>query len=152
MSINYYFFYPVNKTNEIKVLRSLKNLCEQALQKYPTTLYQDQKIYEENKNNKDFNFNYRNCLLLVMSEKKVLIYYIEFCNYCLKLLNMRNKKKVLEKISKDLQDSDVKFNFYIKDSILKLINDEDNNDDNIDMKNEEEIKEIDESQNMEEEI
>ena len=65
---------------------------------------------------------------------------------------MRNKKKVLEKISKDLQDSDVKFNFYIKDSILKLINDEDNNDDNIDMKNEEEIKEIDESQNMEEEI
>ena len=51
-----------------------------------------------------------------------------------------------------MQDSDVKFNFYIKDSILKLINDEDNNDDNIDMKNEEEIKEIDESQNMEEEI
>ena len=35
---------------------------------------------------------------------------------------------------------------------MKLINDEDNNDDNIDMKNEEEIKEIDESQNMEEEI
>ena len=152
MSINYYFFYPVNKTNEINVLKYLKNLCEKALQKYPTTLYQDQTIYNENKNNKDFNFNYRNCLLLVMSEKKVLIYYIEFCNYCLKLLNMRNKKKVLEKISKDLQDSDVKFNFYIKDSILKLINDEDNNDDNIDMKNEEEIKEIDESQNMEEEI
>ena len=65
---------------------------------------------------------------------------------------MRNKKKVLEKISKDLQDSDVKFNFYIKDSIMKLINDEEHNDDNIDMKNEEEIKEIDESQNMEEEI
>ena len=152
MSINYYFFYPVNKTNEINVLKYLKNLCEKALQKYPTTLYQDQTIYNENKNNKDFNFNYRNCLLLVMSEKKVLIYYIEFCNYCLKLLNMRNKKKVLEKITKDLQDTDVKFNFYIKDSILKLINDEDNNDDNIDMKNEEEIKEIDESQNMEEEI
>ena len=65
---------------------------------------------------------------------------------------MRNKKKVLEKISKDLQDSDVKFNFYIKDSILKLINEEDNSEDNIDIKNEEEIKEIDESQNMEEEI
>jgi histone-lysine N-methyltransferase SETD3 len=151
MSINYYFFYPVNKTNEINVLKYLKNLCEKALQKYPTTLYQDQTIYNENKNNKDFNFNYRNCLLLVMSEKKVLIYYIEFCNYCLKLLNMRNKKKVLEKISKDLQDSDVKFNFYIKDSILKLINEEENSETNIDIHNEEEIKEIDESQNMEEE-
>ena len=151
MSINYYFFYPVNKNNEINVLKYLKNLCEQALQKYPTSLFQDQTIYDEEKDKNDFNFNYRNCLLLVMSEKKVLIYYIEFCNYCLKLLNMKNKKKVIEKISKDLQDSDVKFNFYIKDSILKLINEEENSETNIDIHNEEEIKEIDESQNMEEE-
>ena len=35
---------------------------------------------------------------------------------------------------------------------MKLINDEENNEENMDIKNEEEIKEIDESQNMEEEI
>ena len=64
---------------------------------------------------------------------------------------MKNKNKVMEKISKDLQDSDVKFNFYIKDSILKLINEEENSETNIDINNEEEIKEIDVSQNMEEE-
>ena len=153
MSINYYFFYPINKINEINVLKYLKTLCEQALEKYPTSLIQEQRMYEENKQNSDFNFNYRNCLLLIMSEKKVLIYYEEFCNYCLNLLNMKSKKKVMEKLSKDLKDSDIKFNFYIKESILKLINEEyidEEEDDEMNIKNEEEIKDSEQSQNMEE--
>ena len=87
-----------------------------------------------------------------MSEKNVLIYYIEFCDYCLKLLNMKSKRKVIEKVSKDLKDSDAKINLYIKDSILKLVNDEEDDED-INIKNEEEIKNCeDQSQNMEEEI
>ena len=148
MSINYYFFYPINKINEINVLKYLKNLCEQALAKYPTSLNRDQQIYEQNKQKNDFNFNYRNCLLLLMSEKSVLIYYIEFCDYCLKLLTMKNKKKVLEKVTKDLQNNNNKFNFYIKDAILKLINEEEDDNNN---KNEEEIKDCEQSQSMEEE-
>ena len=148
MSINYYFFYPVNKQNEINVLKYLKILCEQALSKYPTSLTQDQQIYEQKKQECDFNFNYRNCLLLLISEKKVLIYYIEFCDYCLNLLKMKNKKKVIEKVTKDLQDNHLKYNFYIKDAILKLINEEDE-DINMD-ENEEEIKNSDKSQSMEE--
>ena len=151
MSINYYFFYPINKQNEINVLKYLKTLCEQALAKYPTNLTQDQQIYEQKKHESYFNFNYRNCLLLLMSEKKVLIYYIEFCTYCLNLLKMKNKKKVIEKVSKDLQDNNLKYNFYIKDAILKLINEEDDGDINMDDKNEEEIKHSVKSQSMEEE-
>ena len=122
MRINYYFFYPINKNIEIKVLKQLKLLCEQALGKYPTTLKEDQKIYDENKNKKDFNFNYRNCLLLLMNEKNVLNYYINFCEYCLKLLKTKKKIDALGKITKDFKENDYKFNFYIKDSILKLIN------------------------------
>ena len=151
MSINYYFFYPINKQNEINFLKYLKTLCEQALAKYPTNLSQDQQIYEQKKQECDFNFNYRNCLLLLMSEKKVLIYYIEFCTYCLNLLKMKNKKKVIEKVSKDLQDNNLKYNFYIKDAILKLINEEDEGDIDMDDKNEEEIKHSDKIQSMEEE-
>ena len=64
-------FYPINKQNEINVLKYLKTLCEQALAKYPKSLTQDQQIYEQKKQEFDFNFNYRNCLLLLMSEKKV---------------------------------------------------------------------------------
>ena len=144
-------FYPINKQNEINVLKYLKTLCEQALAKYPKSLTQDQQIYEQKKQEFDFNFNYRNCLLLLMSEKKVLIYYIEFCTYCLNLLKMKNKKKVIEKVTKDLQDNNLKYNFYIKDAILKLINEEDDGDINMDDKNEEEIKHSVKSQSMEEE-
>ena len=150
MSINYYFFYPINKTNEIGVLKYLKYLCNQALAKYPTSLSRDQMIYKENEQ-KNINFNYRNCLLLLMSEKKALIYYIEFCDYCLKLLRMKNKKKVIEKITKDLKDDIPKYNFYVKDAILKLINEEKDDDENNE-ENEEEIKDSDKSQSMEEEF
>jgi histone-lysine N-methyltransferase SETD3 len=122
MTLNYYFFYPINRDIEIKVLKQLKLLCEQALAKYPTTMKEDQRIFNENKNKKDFNFNYRNCLLLLMSEKKVLNYYINFCEYCLKLLKTKKKIEVLGKITKDFKENDYKFNFYIKDSLLKLIN------------------------------
>ena len=57
-----------------------------------------------------------------MSEKKVLNYYINFCEYCLKLLKTKKKIEVLGKITKDFKENDYKFNFYIKDSLLKLIN------------------------------
>ncbi len=137
MSINYYFFYPINKINEINVLKYLKYLCEQALSKYPTSLTKDNQIYEEKKESPDFNFNYKNCLLLLMSEKKVLIFYIEFCDYCLKLLRMKNKKKVIEKATRDLQENNLKFNFYIKDAILKIVKEEEENDVDIENKEEE---------------
>ena len=64
---------------------------------------------------------------------------------------MKNKKKVIEKVTKDLQDNHLKYNFYIKDAILKLINEEDEGDIDMDDKNEEEIKHSDKSQSMEEE-
>ena len=128
ISINYYFFYPINKAMEIKVLNHLKFLCEKALEKYPTTIEQDKKVYKENKNKKDFNFNYRNCLLLLISEKNVLLYYIQFCDYCLKLLNSKKLTEVLGNIAKDYKENDFKYNFYIKEVILKLINEEDEDD------------------------
>ena len=120
-SLNYYFFYYINKENEIKVLTHLKFLCEQALGKYPTTILQDQKLYKENKNKKDFNFNYRNCLLLLISEKNILIYYIQFCEFCLKLLMAKKLNEAIDKIAKDYKENDFKYNYYIKEVILKLI-------------------------------
>ena len=146
-AINYYFFYPINKKLEIKVLKHLKSLCEQALAKYPTTIIQDQKIYKENKNKKDFDFNYRNCLLLLISEKNVLMYYIRFCEYCLKLLKSKKKIDIISKISKDFNENDFKFIFYIKDSILKLINEKEN--ENV---NEEDDKDYEKSKKSKEDM
>ena len=141
MTLNYYFFYPINRDIEIKVLKQLKLLCEQALAKYPTTMKEDQRIFNENKNKKDFNFNYRNCLLLLMSEKKVLNYYINFCEYCLKLLKTKKKIEVLGKITKDFKENDYKFNFYIKDSLLKLINEKEKEGDSKNFEKKEKLKE-----------
>lgn len=55
-TINYYFFYPINKKIEINVLKYLKYLYQKALEKYPSSIIQEQQIYEENKNKLDFNF------------------------------------------------------------------------------------------------
>ena len=107
---------PINKENEINVLKKLKVLLIQALGQYPTTLEQDKKIYNENKN---ISFNYKNCLLLIMSEKNVITYYIYFCDFCLDLLKVKNRKELIEKISININE--FQFEFYIQEALLKLI-------------------------------
>jgi len=44
----------------------------------------------------------------------------------LKLLKQKKKIDIISKISKDFNENDFKFIFYIKDSILKLINEKEN--------------------------
>ena len=151
IAINYYFFYPINKDMEIKVLSHLKYLCEKELGKYPTTILQDQKIYKENKNKKDFNFNYRNCLLLLISEKSVLIYYIQFCDYCLQLLKSKKITEVIDKIAKDYKENDFKYNFYIKEVILKLVYEKEKEEIENDKKNYEKKQKSKEDIDMDEE-
>ena len=79
---------------EIKVLKHLSLLCQKALGKYPTTFEEDQNLFKTKKN---ISFNLRNCLLLLMSEKTVLSYFIYFCEYCLELLKLKTQIDVLNK-------------------------------------------------------
>ena len=76
------------------------------------------------KNKKHISFNLRNCLLLLMSEKTVLSYFIYFCEYCLELLKLKAQIDVLNKLSIDYKYNDCQFDFYIQEVVLKLINDE----------------------------
>ena len=116
----FYYIPPFNKENEIKVLRHLNYLCRNALDKYPTSFEEDQYQYNY-LNEKDLNFNLRNCLLLLMSEKTVLSYFIYFCEYCLELFRFDSEIEILEKLSKDYELNDCQFEFYIQEVILKLI-------------------------------
>ena len=107
---------PINKENEINVLTKLKILLVQALNQYPTTLEQDMNVY---KNNKNISFNYKNCLLLLISEKQVLNYYIFFCEYCLELLKTKSRKELIDKLT--INVNDYQFEFYLQEALLKLI-------------------------------
>ena len=119
--LTFYYIPAINKDLEKQVLKHLHLLCRKALAKYPTTFDQDQNLYKTKKN---INFNLRNCLLLLMSEKTVLAYYIYFCEYCLELLSLKNQIEVLSKLSSDYKYSDCQFDFYIQEVVLKLVSNE----------------------------
>ena len=72
--------------------------------------------------NKNISFNEKNILLLLINEKSVLKYYIHFCEYCLELIKLNNKKEVLAKITNDINYSDFQFDFYIQDAVFRLVN------------------------------
>ena len=119
--LTFYYIPPINKELEIQVLKHLHLLCRKSLAKYPTTFEQDQNFYKTKKN---ISFNMRNCLLLLMSEKTVLSYFIYFCEYCLDLLKLKSQIDVLSKLSSDYKYNDCQFDFYIQEVILKLIKNE----------------------------
>ena len=119
--LTFYYIQPISKELEIKVLKHLSLLCRRALGKYPTTFEEDQNLLKTKKN---ISFNLRNCLLLLMSEKTVLSYFIFFCEYCLELLKLKTQIEVLTKLSTDYKYNDCQFDFYIQEIVLKLINDE----------------------------
>jgi len=116
--LTFYYIPPITKELEIQVLKHLHLLCRKALAKYPTTFEQDQNLYQTKKN---ISFNLRNCLLLIMSEKTVLSYFIYFCEYCLDLLKLKTQIDILSKLSTDYKYNDYQFDFYIQEIVLKLI-------------------------------
>ena len=118
LSLIFYYVPPINKNLEIKVLKHLYYLCRKSLAKYPTTFEEDQYIY---KNKENISFNLRNCLLLLMSEKTVLSYFLFFCEYCLDLFCLTNKNEIMTKIDNDFRNDQCQFDFYIQEIILKLI-------------------------------
>ena len=92
----------------------------EALGKYPTSLEEDKHVLKTEKN---ISFNMKNCLLLLMSEKSVLLYFIEFCEYCLGLFNL-SKLEIISKISVEFKEEECPFDWYIQQVILKLIKEE----------------------------
>ena len=121
VTLTFYYIQPISKELEIKVLKHFSLLCRRALGKYPTTFEEDQNLLKSKKN---ISFNLRNCLLLLMSEKTVLSYFIFFCEYCLELLKLKTQIEVLTKLSTDYKYNDCQFDFYIQEVIFKLINEE----------------------------
>lgn len=118
--LSFYYIAPITKALEIKVLKQFLFFLREALGKYPTSLEEDKHVLKTEKN---ISFNMKNCLLLLMSEKSVLLYFIEFCEYCLGLFNL-SKLEIISKISVEFKEEECPFDWYIQQVILKLIKEE----------------------------
>ena len=114
--VSFYYIEPISKEIEIKVLKHLNSILREALRRYPTSLDEDKKMLK----NKNISFNQRNCLLLIISEKILLIYYIYFGEYCLTLFTL-TEREIITKVSNDYKYNNCQFSFYIQEVILKLI-------------------------------
>lgn len=114
--VSFYYIEPISKELEIKVLKHLNSILREALRRYPTSLEEDKKLLK----NKNISFNQRNCLLLIISEKILLIYYIYFCEYCLTLFTL-TEREIITKVSHDYKYNNCQFSLYIQEVILKLI-------------------------------
>ena len=82
--LTFYYIQPISKELEIKVLKHLSLLCRRALGKYPTTFEEDLNLIKTKKN---ISFNLRNCLYLLMSERRYFLILFIFVNIVLNYLN-----------------------------------------------------------------
>lgn len=78
---------PLSRANEIQVWQAVKTICTDYLNEYPTTLDQDIELLKDD----SLTFNQRNCVLFRSGEKEILVYFIEFADLCLSLLDMKFK-------------------------------------------------------------
>lgn len=64
---------PLSERNEAKLLPALVAACEARLDRYPTSLEEDERILRE----ETLSLNARNCVLLRRGEKRLLLSYVE---------------------------------------------------------------------------
>ena len=81
---------PTDSKLERKVWEEVKVLCVTALAKFPTSAEKDLEILEEKE--RQLSFNERNCVLFRYGEKEILLFLMEFADYCLDLLNLTFKE------------------------------------------------------------
>ena len=81
--MNFNNFISIN--NERSVMVKLKYIIINELNNYPTSLEEDQKYLNENKNK--MSFNEYNCYIIRIGEKNLLNFYLTLANECLELFN-----------------------------------------------------------------
>ena len=62
-------------------------MAAEGLSRYPQTYDEDMQILQRD----DLTFNERNCTLFRSGEKEILIFLLDFSNYCIDLLQMKFK-------------------------------------------------------------
>ncbi|KAL4496233.1 hypothetical protein ABPG72_012970 [Tetrahymena utriculariae] len=105
---------PFSIENEKQMWSEIHKICAEIMIQYPTTLDEDKKILETSK----LTINQKNCVILRMGEKEILMYYITMADRMKKLLTM-TKTEVKKHI---LQNQEyTKYSSYVNGIVLSLL-------------------------------
>ena len=115
----FYHIEPFVIENELKVLHRLKEICQCELTNYQSSYEDDIEILN---GQTQLIYNQRNCIIIRISEKEILLFYIAFCEYCIELLSLNSKDKIVSKVSYDYKDNNCPYEYYIS-NILRLFKD-----------------------------
>lgn len=86
---SFYLISPINMQQEIKVLQKIRDIMKEYLNLYKSKLQEDLEIINSINNERQLlTNNQRNCIIMRISEKKVLHFYLNFAEYCLELFEM----------------------------------------------------------------
>ena len=94
---NFHMMPPFSVLNESLMIIYILNLSNDGLEKYITTIEEDELLLKENldKNNSKYDklsFNQKNCIKMRLGEKEILKFFKEFAEYSLELLSMSDVK------------------------------------------------------------
>lgn len=104
-----------NIVTEISILKYIADECNKALKNFNTTIDED---IEKIKNTKELTNNW-NILNMLISEKQVLLYYIELYNFINNLYNkLKNNKNMKSKLKNKIKKN---YKFYLYYNIIKNI-------------------------------
>lgn len=117
-NFNPYYFTAVDISEEKYLLKKLKELLQESLNDFISTLEEDIQIYEKNKH--IMSFNVRNIYTYKITQKQVIHFFIEFCDKMIHLLSFEQYsefKKYWLKNEKDLN----KYHYYIYGTVDYLL-------------------------------
>jgi hypothetical protein len=77
---------------EVKVWEKVRELCEDQLAKYPTSLKADLELLEKDEASQKLTSNERNCVLFRVGEKRILDFLLTSANRMIELSKMTQKE------------------------------------------------------------
>jgi histone-lysine N-methyltransferase SETD3 len=95
-SQGFYLISPLTVKNELRVLKKIQEICLKELSKYQNSLEEDQELIRKEQNNElTLSYNIRNSVIMRISEKKILNFYVILARYCEDLFTKTERVNLL---------------------------------------------------------
>jgi len=105
--------------NELATMQEIDKLVTSCLNEYETSIDKDLEILQSDQKEKFLTNNQRNCLLMRIGEKRILIFFKNFANYIIDLFSL-SAKDIKKKVKKDFPQQ-CPYEEYITDVVLNLV-------------------------------